>query len=157
MKPAMRRLLSHGMIVVVLLLFGGRIGNLPAQEPAAASEAVHRVETGLRALVSEGCSRREPVWVGEVLPGQRVLLPLFFFKENHYVLVLAADNVQVAESALDIEMLDLVGVPIAFHTGAGEGRIALAARPVLTGTAYLSMTLPKGSKPLKIAVGCAFK
>ncbi|MEZ5327349.1 MAG: hypothetical protein R3F19_20050 [Verrucomicrobiales bacterium] len=156
MKPAMCHLLSRGMIVVVLLLGGVKIGTLPAQE-ALPSDAVHRVETGLRALVSEGCSRREPVWLGEVLPGQRVLLPLFFFKENHYVLVLAADDVQVAESALDIEMLDLVGVPIACHTGAGEGRIALAARPVLTGTAYLSMTLPKGSKPLKIAVGCAFK
>ena len=157
MKFNVRHPFSCGLLVGALLFSGGRQGGLPAQESAATTDAVHRVETGLRALVSEGCSRREPVWVGEVVPGKRVLLPLFLFKENQYVFVIAADDTQVAEAALDIEMLDLVGVPIACHTGAGEGRIALAARPALTGSGYLSLLLPQGSKSLKVAVGCAFK
>ena len=130
---------------------------LTAQESVGSSDLMHRVETGLRALKSEGCDRREAVWSGRITPGKRVMLPFFFFKENDYFLVIAADDARAAEETMGLEMLDLVGIPIACHTGVGEGRIVVAARPVSTGTAYLSMTLPEGGKPVTLAVGCAYR
>jgi len=130
---------------------------LPAQEQKAGNDSIHRVETGLRALTSEGCYRREAIWIGEVTSDRRVMLPFFFFKENNYILVIATDDAKVAEASLNIEMFDLVGIPMACHTGAGEGRIAVAARPSSTATCYLSLTLSEGSRPLKVAAGCAFK
>lgn len=151
------KIILRFVVAVALLLALPPARDMQAQESVAMHDSVHRVETGLRALMTEGCCRRGAIWEGEITPGKRVMLPFFFFRENHYILVLAADDIQAAESELSIEMLDLVGIPIACHTGAGEGRIAIAARPSATATCYLSMTLPSDSKPLKIAIGCAFK
>ena len=129
-----------------------------ADDNGSVNDGVHRVETGLRVLRSMGCERREAIWIGKITPGKRVMVPFFFFKEHDYFLVIAAEDAKVAEETLDIEMLDLVGIPIACHTGVGEGRIVIAARPVSTGTSYLSMTLPEGSaSPVTLAVGCAYR
>ncbi|MGK0188130.1 MAG: hypothetical protein ACI9R3_003922 [Verrucomicrobiales bacterium] len=157
MNSITRSFFRISLVTSALLVAFSSTDEMRAQESVDTHDSVHRVETGLRALTSEGCCRRGVVWEGELPPGKRVMLPFFFFKENHYILVIAADDMQAAESTLNIELFDLVGIPIACHTGAGEGRIAIAARPTKTGTCYLSMTLPENSKALKVAIGCAFK
>lgn len=160
MKPN-RRTLVQGAACASLI--GGAclaLCSLAAQdtrEAPAAGNAVQCVETGLRVLCSEQCERREAVWTGQLAPGRRVMLPFFFFKEHDYFVVIALDDIRAAEQALELEMLDLVGIPIACHTGVGEGRIVIAARPAATGTAYLSMKLREQSKPVTVAVGCAYR
>ena len=81
----------------------------------------------------------------------------FVFKENQYVLVIAAEDARAAQSNLNVQVLDLVGIPVPSHIGAGEGRIAVAVRPELTGTCYLSLLLSKDSPSMKLAVGYAVK
>jgi len=122
----------------------------------AEAEARHRVFTGLRALVHEGCVSRGVQWSGPVTPGRRVLVPLFLFKENDYFLVVAPGH---GEPALELkcEIRDVVGVIVPSTEIRGKDRVVVSVRPKVSGSTYVSLSLPEGADLEQFAIGYAYQ